>query len=64
MRVEIWKTIWNFPRYQVSSLGRVRVEKSKRLLKPRLITRGYFQVTLYRGGEKYGKAISSRSAPL
>lgn len=50
--LELWKTIDEFPNYQVSSMGRVRVVKSNRvgredkaaILKPS--TRGYSQVTL------------------
>jgi hypothetical protein len=51
--IEIWKTVLDAPRYQVSSEGRVRstpqVRGGGRLLKPGLSTR-YLKVTLALGG--------------
>src|SRR3954462_11481545 len=52
---EEWRPVEGFP-YEVSSLGRVRRTGAGsstwagRVLKPRVITGGYHQVTLYRDG--------------
>lgn len=45
---EIWKDIDGFPNYQVSSLGRVKNKTYGRLLKPFLVSKGYYSVALYR----------------
>ena len=33
MSIEIWKTIIDFPEYEISSLGRVREKESNKILK-------------------------------
>lgn len=53
--MEIWKTIENYPNYEVSNTGQVRSwvnkaskrRKSPKLLKPSLCANGYLAVTLY-----------------
>lgn len=64
---EIWKDIKEFEKYQVSNLGNVRKynkasEYDKRIhkytyLKPQKLKRGYMQVSLYKNGKQYRKAI-------
>ena len=51
---EVFKDIADFPRYQVSNLGRVKslVHKKERILKTGLNGRGYLQVKLYKNGKK------------
>lgn len=46
--IEEWKVIEDFPNYSVSNLGRVRNNKTSRILKP-LTTGRYSQVRLYGG---------------
>lgn len=43
--IEIWKPIDN--RYSVSNYGRVRNNETRKILKPRKNSRGYFRVYLY-----------------
>jgi|DEB0MinimDraft_4_1074332.scaffolds.fasta_scaffold67134_2 hypothetical protein len=43
---EIWKTIEEFPKYEVSSQGKVRNIKTGRVLKTSLNNKGYKQVNL------------------
>lgn len=52
MQKEIWKTIFEFPTYAVSSLGRVRNERTGRILKPLDDRRGYLRVDLGRGNHR------------
>lgn len=49
---EIWRTINEFPNYEVSNLGNVRNKKTKRVLKPTKNNNGYLCVSLYRSGIK------------
>jgi len=48
--LEIWKTIEDFPGYEVSTLGRVRNKESRRLLKGALHHSGYWQYCLRKEG--------------
>lgn len=43
---EIWKTIENYPNYEVSNLGNVRNKKTKRVLRPAKLNTGYLQVRI------------------
>ena len=43
---EIWKSIPNFPGYQVSNLGRVWSEKTKRVRKAHTQQKGYWHIVL------------------
>ena len=58
---EVWKVIPDFPRYEVSNLGRVRSSccnagrKKKFIIKPSLRTNGYFYVTLFDTNAETGK---------
>jgi len=56
---ETWKTIKDFPDYQVSNLGRIKSLKfgKERILKQRKNNKGYFRVDLYKNGEKENKLI-------
>ena len=40
---EIWKTIEDYPNYEVSSIGRVRNKKSMKLLSQSIDTNGYYK---------------------
>lgn len=46
---EIWKPIPNYPRYQLSNLG--RVQGPNKILKPTIDRDGYAQVGLYKNGK-------------
>ena len=54
---EIWKTIEEFDNYEVSNLGRVRNIQTGRVLKPILISTGYYQVGLFKQNKCYRKLI-------
>ena len=41
---EIWKTIWNHTKYEVSNFGRVRYKKTQRLLALCTLKSGYVRV--------------------
>jgi hypothetical protein len=43
---EIWKTIEEYPNYDVSSFGNIRNNKTNKLLKPSLNSSGYYRYTL------------------
>ena len=49
---EIWKDIQGF-NYSISSLGRVKSNKSGRILKPWRLRQGYLQVGLMAGGKRF-----------
>lgn len=49
---EQWKDIKSHPNYQVSSLGRVRVRRTGKLIAIWFTKDGYRKVTLYRNGKK------------
>lgn len=55
--MEIWLPIKNFPKYEVSSEGRIRNAITRRILKPGNNAKGYLIVTLYRDGNPYTKKI-------
>lgn len=45
---EIWKDIIKYPnRYEISSIGRIRNKKSKRILKPCITNSGYSRIGLF-----------------
>lgn len=50
--VEIWKTIDEYPNYQVSNMGRVKNIKTGKLLKPIIGGGNYLQVNLYENGKR------------
>ena len=50
--IESWKLINNYSSYEVSSFGRIRNNKTNRILKPRPIKNGYAIVDLRKDGEK------------
>lgn len=54
---EIWKTISDFPNYEVSSKARVRNKDTNKLLKPGLAGTGYLTVSLYKNKKGYTKPI-------
>lgn len=56
---EIWKQIDGFPRYMISSFGRVKSlkEKEVRILKPNKTKFGYLQARLFRNGISHTKYI-------
>lgn len=50
--MERWKKIVGFENYSVSTEGRVRNDKSGRVLKPQM-RKGYLRVCVYNGSKKY-----------
>jgi len=57
---EIWKTIEDFPDYEVSNLGRVKSfkkYKEGKILKPQKNNGGYLYVNLWKDGKQYTKTI-------
>lgn len=49
--IEQWKTIVDYPNYEISNLGRVRSKKTGLILKPREYPNGYVYFTLYKDGD-------------
>jgi hypothetical protein len=49
--IEQWKTIVDYPDYEISNLGRVRSKKTGLILKPRKYPNGYVYFTLYKDGD-------------
>ena len=54
---EIWKTIRFFPGYSISDHGRVRADKTGRLLALNLTQFGLVQVGLMKGGLQYHRSV-------
>lgn len=44
--IEVWKNIPGFPGYQISNLGRVWSEKTKRMRKSHVQNKGYWHIVL------------------
>jgi hypothetical protein len=53
--MEDWKTIEDFPEYEVSSLGRVR--RGEFILSPSPNSEGYLRMNLYNKGRKANKRV-------
>lgn len=59
LKHEEWKVIEDFPRYQVSSLGRVKsMIGTEKLLKPYNTHKGYLTVRLSKKNIEHGKYIT------
>ena len=58
MSNEIWIEARDFPKYEVSNLGRIRNEKTKKILKLREDGKLYMLVSIYHDGKKYCKRLS------
>ena len=54
--IEVYANITNFPNYQVSTFGNVKIVKTGKILKPGS-SRGYFYVILTDNGDKSTKTI-------
>ena len=54
---EIWTEMWNFPTYEISNLGNVRREKTKRPVKVRVDGNQYNMVSLFYNKKKYTKRL-------
>ncbi|MEE0060401.1 MAG: NUMOD4 domain-containing protein [Acutalibacteraceae bacterium] len=52
---EVWKKIAGFERYSVSNLGRVKNNKTEKILSVRKASNGYLRVNLRKGNVKYEK---------
>jgi len=64
---EIWRIIPSCPEYEVSSFGKIRNEKTKRVLKIALVKRNNYitaQVSLLTGGRKSGHPLTKRVSRL
>lgn len=57
MDEELWQSIENFPEYSVSSYGRVRADRSGRILALSMNQYGLVQVGLMRGGVQYHRSV-------
>ena len=57
MDKERWKIIPEFPNYSVSTFGRIRAEKSERILKLKENNSGLVFVGLFRGGIQYQRSV-------
>lgn len=56
---EVWKVVEEFPRYEVSNLGRVRSNiGEQKLLKPYFTSKGYLVVRLAKKPTEKGKYIT------
>ena len=55
--LEQWRSVDEFPKYMVSSCGRVMNITTFRVLKPRITSRGYLYVSLYSNGVESFKTI-------
>ena len=55
--LEQWKQVSGFPKYMISSFGRVMNITTFRILKPGMDSHGYLFVNLYSNGEKSTKSI-------
>jgi hypothetical protein len=61
--MEEWRTIEQFPNYEVSNLGRVRrkirvrVSKAGKILKATPDGQGYLRVNLFKNGTRYGRIL-------
>lgn len=51
--MEIWKTLKNFPSYNVSSYGRIMNVKTQRILKTFINEKGYQTVCLRKNNKQY-----------
>lgn len=56
--MEKWKTISDYPNYQVSDRGRVKNVNTGKILKPRMHKNGYLSVALYAGSRASQKRFS------
>ena len=54
---ESWKKIKDYENYSVSSFGRVRNDKTDRILKPTKNAGGYYHVSLYKNGKEKNHSI-------
>jgi hypothetical protein len=55
--VEEFRVFGGFPNYSVSNLGRVRNDRTQRILRPKIDRWGYYQVCLQNGGKQSTKRI-------
>ena len=55
--MEIWLPIKNFPKYDVSSNGRIKNVITGKILKPGRNPKGYLLITLYKNGKPHIKKI-------
>lgn len=46
--MEEWKTVKNFPRYEVSNLGRVKAKRSGRVKTQSISRQGYYFINMYK----------------
>ena len=48
----MWKVIDNFPRYEISDYGEVKISKNNKVLKKSVDSSGYYKVTLTNNNER------------
>lgn len=63
---ERWEVIEDYPKYEVSTYGRVRNRKTNNIVKPRVTNRGYLRVALYNddADKTYGRDVTVHSLVL
>lgn len=55
--MEIWKPLRNFPSYNGSSEGRIMNVRTRRILKPTINEKGYYQVCLRKNNTQYSVRV-------
>ncbi len=55
--MEAWRIVKEFPKYEVSNLGRLRQIRNSKLIFQKDHTQGYKQVTLYSGGKAHYRYV-------
>lgn len=55
---EQWREAPGFPRYQVSSLGKIKAVKTDRILRPSKNQQGHLKVNLMRDGEIHTRTVN------
>jgi hypothetical protein len=55
--MDMWKTIKEFPNYEVSDMGEVKSKRTGNILKTQLDICGYNVLQLYTGGKRYYRRV-------
>lgn len=57
MDYEYWRTIPSFPVYSASNLGRIRNDRTNRIMHVFMNTRGYLALSIYINGERFQQMV-------
>lgn len=52
-RVKMWKTLKDYPLYEINKFGQVKNKKTGHILKPKIDKYGYYVLGLYYNKNKY-----------